>query len=67
MASPIDKTKADGANKPLLPDFQRSYTTGNKLAARQMFVFNKDGTIARLKEVQPSQLKYNKQGQSSPK
>ena len=29
--------------------FSRSYTTGGKLGARQMFVFNEDGTIAGLK------------------
>ena len=29
----------------------RSYTTGNKISARKMFVFNADGTIAGLADV----------------
>ena len=32
---------------------RRAYTTGGKLGARQMFVFNEDGTIAGLKNVEP--------------
>lgn len=38
--------------------FQRAYTTGGKLGARQMFVFNEDGTIAGLKEVPTAEDKY---------
>ena len=33
---------------------RRAYTTGGKLGARQMFVFNEDGTIAGLKAVEPT-------------
>ena len=33
---------------------RRAYTTGGKLGARQMFIFNEDGTIAGLKQVQPT-------------
>ena len=29
-------------------NLRRAYTTGGKLGARQMFVFNEDGTIAGL-------------------
>ena len=32
---------------------RRAYTTGGKLGARQMFIFNEDGTIAGLKNVEP--------------
>ena len=34
-------------------NLRRAYTTGGKLGARQMFVFNEDGTIAGLKTVKP--------------
>ena len=44
--------------------FQRAYTTGGKLGARQMFVFNEDGTIAGLKEVPTVEQKYAAVGQS---
>ena len=30
---------------------RRAYTTGGRLGARQMFLFNEDGTIAGLKAV----------------
>ena len=33
---------------------RRAYTTGGKLGARQMFVFNEDGTISGLKAVEPA-------------
>ena len=32
---------------------RRAYTTGGRLGARQMFIFNEDGTIAGLKNVAP--------------
>lgn len=35
-------------------NLKRTYTTGAKLGARQMFVFNDDGTIAGLKKVEPA-------------
>ena len=31
---------------------RRAYTTGGRVGARQMFVFNEDGTIAGLKKVE---------------
>ena len=37
-------------------NLRRAYTTGGKLGARQMFVFNEDGTIAGLKKVEPTSL-----------
>ncbi len=45
MSNPKDKA-------PEL-SLRRAYTTGGKLGARQMFVFNEDGTIAGLKTVKP--------------
>ena len=49
-------------------NLRRAYTTGGKLGARQMFVFNEDGTIAGLKTVTPANQKDQKlQGQGSPK
>ena len=43
-------------------NMRRAYTTGGKLGARKMFIFNEDGTIAGLKNAEPM-----KQGQGSPK
>ena len=33
---------------------KRAYTMGQKVKARQMFVFNEDGTIKGLVDVQPA-------------
>lgn len=43
---------------------RRAYTTGGKLGARQMFVFNEDGTIAGLKAVEPKQPSQGQGSQS---
>lgn len=32
---------------------RRAYTSGGKLGARKMFVFDEDGNIAGLKQVEP--------------
>lgn len=53
MAQP-DKDSKDQADKEALLNMRRAYTTGGKLGARQMFIFNEDGTIAGLKQVQPA-------------
>lgn len=45
------------ASKEALLNLRRAYTTGGKLGARQMFVFNEDGTIAGLKKVEPVENK----------
>ena len=44
-----------------LINLRRAYTTGGRLGARQMFIFNEDGTIAGLKKVEPVE-----QGQGGP-
>ena len=31
----------------------RSYTMGNKIKPRQMFIFNEDGTIKGVREISP--------------
>ena len=54
-----DSTTADVES---ILNMRRAYTTGGKLGARKMFIFNEDGTIAGLKNVEPM-----KQGQGSPK
>ena len=61
-----EKQRAGSAVDDAL-QFKRSYTTGGKLGARQMFVFNEDGTIAGLKEVQPKTVekKDHKSGKLS--
>ena len=51
MTSPRKDSQADAE---ALLQLRRAYTTGGKLGARQMFVFNEDGTIAGLKNVEPS-------------
>ena len=43
-------------------NLRRAYTTGGKIGARKMFIYNEDGTIAGLKDPEPM-----KQGQGSPK
>ena len=47
------RTKTTPADMTAL-NLKRTYTTGAKLGARQMFVFNEDGTIAGLKKVEPT-------------
>ena len=47
------RTKTTPADMTAL-NLKRTYTTGAKLGARQMFVFNEDGTIAGLKKVEPA-------------
>ena len=37
-----------------LMNLRRAYTTGGKLGARQMFIFDADGNIAGLKKVEPA-------------
>ena len=46
MKSPKE---AKDAEHEALMNMRRAYTTGGKLGARKMFVFNEDGTIAGLK------------------
>ena len=59
MQSPSGNDKAEEleAQKQALLNLKRTYTTGGRIGARQMFVFNEDGTIAGLKKVEPSDLK----------
>ena len=38
---------------------RRAYTTGGRVGARQMFVFNEDGTIAGLKKVEQQVVSPN--------
>ena len=59
MTSPKDKAPA--------LNLRRAYTTGGKLGARKMFVFNEDGTIAGVKTVTPAAVNQQLQGQGSPK
>ena len=56
MAQP-DKDSKDHGEKEALLNMRRAYTTGGKLGARQMFIFNEDGTIAGLKQVDPTDSK----------
>ena len=48
-----DNKDAKNADVESILNLRRAYTTGGKLGARKMFVFNEDGTIAGLKEVEP--------------
>ena len=57
-----DNKDATNADVESIFNLRRAYTTGGKIGARKMFVFNEDGTIAGLKEAEPM-----KQGQGSPK
>ena len=59
-----DKKTSKEAEHEALLNLRRAYTTGGKLGARQMFIFNEDGTIQGLKKVEPQQAK---QGEGSPK
>lgn len=47
---PKDASTADVES---ILNLRRAYTTGGKLGARKMFVFNEDGTIAGLQKVEP--------------
>ena len=55
MAQPKDNSKNDDEKQALI-NMRRAYTTGGKLGARQMFIFNEDGTIKGLKQVEPSDV-----------
>ena len=46
-----DSTNAQDVESIL--NLRRAYTTGGRLGARKMFLFNEDGTIAGLKNVEP--------------
>lgn len=57
-----DAKDAKTADVESILNLRRAYTTGTKIAARKMFIFNEDGNIIGTKEVEPM-----KQGQGSPK
>ena len=50
----MSKERKESADTEALLNMRRAYTTGGKLGARQMFVFNEDGTIAGLQKVEPA-------------
>ena len=52
MNDPSDNQQRE--EKEAFLNARRAYTTGGKLGARQMFVFNEDGTIAGLQKVEPN-------------
>jgi len=56
-------TKKSTAAEDMI-NVRRAYTTGGKLGARQMFVFNEDGTIAGLKQVEPKKPDSPKQSRT---
>lgn len=60
-------SKANNNNNEEILNIRRAYTTGGKLGARQIFVFNEDGTIAGLQTVKPTEQRDNKAGKKKSK
>ena len=58
-----DNSQAARSGGPLA---LRSYTMGQKIKARQVFIFNQDGTIKGVREISPAQ-NTALQEQTSPK
>lgn len=50
-----ESTSAQDEKEAIL-NLRRAYTTGGKLGARSIFVFNEDGTIKGVQKVQPTQI-----------